>query len=213
MQEEEIHGRDCIGAQGNKGASSSCGPSFAVRTRITYNATQEEGRFFCPRQERRAVLDMHRKEPVGVVRIAMHLQEDHNISYRSTYRIMKENGPAIHSVAKSRKRKWVRFERRYSNAMWHVDWHIMRDPRLGGLHLVTYLDDSSRCIIMAARLFMQATSENAVLVLRKAVGKFGTPATILSDNGSCFVGRNGRRQKGHRCDQEKEPKMDGGGRR
>lgn len=39
-----------------------------------------------------------------------------------------------------------------------------------------------------AGLFGQAASENAVLVLRQAIKRFGTPATIPSDSGSCFVG-------------------------
>ncbi len=47
---------------------------------------------------------------------------------------------------------------------------------------------------VAARVFTQATSENAVPAPRDAIGLFGTPATVLSDNGSCFVGRNGRRK-------------------
>ena len=45
-----------------------------------------------------------------------------------------------------------------------------------------------------ARLFKEATSENAVVALRQAIREFGTPATILSDNGSCFVGRGGRKK-------------------
>ena len=106
---------------------------------------------------------------------------------------MRENGLVERSAAKSKRRKWVRFERTYSNAMWHVGWHTMKDPRFRGLQLVTYLDDSSRCIT-AARVFTQATSENAVLALRDAIKKFGAPATILSDNGSCFVGRGGRKK-------------------
>ena len=77
--------------------------------------------------------------------------------------------------------------------MWHVDWHEMKDPRFAGIHLVTYLDDSSRCI-MAARLFTHATSDNAVLAPRDAIKQFKVPATILSDNGSCFVGVGGRRK-------------------
>ena len=98
------------------------------------------------------------------------------------------------SAAKSKKRKYVRFERKYSNAMWHVDWHAMKDPRFKGLQLVTYLDDASRCITGAA-LFEHATSENAVMTLRLAIKRFGAPASILSDNGSCFVGQNGRKKK------------------
>ncbi len=31
--------------------------------------------------------------------------------------------------------KWLRYERMYSNAMWHVDWHETRDPRLERLNL------------------------------------------------------------------------------
>ncbi len=142
------------------------------------------------------MLDAHAQEPVGVVRLTAHLQENHDISHRRVYRTMKENDLVIHSEAKSRRRKWVRFERKYSNAMWHVDWHEMKDPRFRGLKLVTYLDDASRCVV-AARVFTEATSENAVTVLREAVlrvavKQFGTPATILSDNGSCFVGGRGR---------------------
>ena len=140
----------------------------------------------------RLVTGAHRMRPAGVVRTARGLRKNHDISYCAVYRILKKNGAVVASAAKSRRRKWVRYERRYSNAMWHVDWHEMKDPRFRGLHLVTYLDDASRCVV-AARVFTQATSENAVLALRDAMGRFGTPAAILSDNGACFVGRNGRR--------------------
>ena len=66
----------------------------------------------------------------------------------------------------------------------------MTDTCFRGLNLITYLDDASKCMT-GARLFKEAASENAVAVLRQAVNEFGTPATILSDNGSCFVGRGG----------------------
>ena len=35
---------------------------------------------------------------------------------------------AADSAAKTKQRKWVRYERIYSNAMWHTDWHAMEDP-------------------------------------------------------------------------------------
>ena len=143
-------------------------------------------------KETETVLDVHKAHPAGVLYTAKRLRRRHDISYNCTYRIMKDAGLVTASVSKSRKRKYVRYERKYSNAMWHVDWHEMKDPRFRGLQLVTYLDDSSRCIT-AAQLFTQTTSENAVIVLRKAIAMFGTPATILSDNGSCFVGRGGRK--------------------
>ena len=137
--------------------------------------------------EIRMVLEEHKREPAGVLRMARRLRKDHVISYSSICRIMKGNGLVTPSAAKSRKRKWIRYERRHSNSMWHTDWHIMKDPRFRGLNLITFLDDASRRVTGAA-LFTEATSENAVAVLRQAIKRVGTPATILSDNGSCFVG-------------------------
>ncbi len=78
-------------------------------------------------------------------------------------------------------------------AIWHTDWHAMKDTRMKGLNLIIYLDDASRCVTGDA-LFREATSENAVIALRQAIAKFGVPATIMSDNGSCFVGRGGRKK-------------------
>ena len=141
----------------------------------------------------RLVTETYNDGPAGVTRTAKRLRSNHDISYNTVYRIMKKNGSVTASAAKSKRRKWVRFERRYSNAMWHVDWHEMKDPRFKGLNLVTYLDDASRCITGAA-LFERATSENTVMVLRLAIERFGAPASILSDNGSCFVGQNGRKK-------------------
>ena len=108
--------------------------------------------------------------------------------------IMKGNGLVTPSAAKSRKRKWVRYERRHPSSMWHTDRRIMKDPRFRGLNLITFLDDASRRVTGAA-LFKEATSKNAVAVLRQAAGRFGVPATILSDNGPCFVGRGGRKKQ------------------
>lgn len=62
------------------------------------------------------------------------------------------------------------------------------------LNLIAYLDDASRRVTGAA-LFKGATSVNAVAVLRQAISRFGAPATILSDNGFCFVGGGGRKKQ------------------
>ena len=140
------------------------------------------------------VLETHRRWPDGVQMTVRRLRRAGcDISYVRVYGILKSNGLVTASPAKSRQRKWVRYERLYSNAMWHTDWHAMKESRMKGLNLVTYLDDASRCVTGAA-LFKESTSKNAVAALRQAVGRFGVPATILSDNGSCFVGARGRKK-------------------
>ena len=59
------------------------------------------------------------------MRTAEGLRRDHDISYGTVYRVLKKTGMVVQSIAKSKKRKYVRYERKYSNAMWHVDWHVM----------------------------------------------------------------------------------------
>ena len=104
---------------------------------------------------------------------------------------MREAGRITPSEARSRRRIWACYERRHSNALWHADWHMMKDPMFSGMNLAVVLDDSSRCAV-AARLFWEATSENAVIALRDAIAAFGRPDAILSDNGVCFVEGGGR---------------------
>ena len=79
--------------------------------------------------------------------------------------------------------------------MWHTDWHVMKDFRVRDLNLITYLDDASRCIT-GYGVFKEATGLNAVKVLRQAILAFGAPASILSDNGSCFGGVRSGTPKG-----------------
>ena len=105
---------------------------------------------------------------------------------------MKSNG--LGRLAKSRKRKWVRYERLYSNAMWHTDWHVMKDPRMKDLNLITYLEMPLGAL-RARHCSRRPPQRTRWQVLRQAVGRFGVPATILSDNGSCFVGRGGRKRR------------------
>lgn len=116
--------------------------------------------------EVKMVLDTHRRWPDGVQLTVKRLRKTgYNIGYTRVYHILKSNGMVTSSPAKSKQRKWARYERLYSNSMWHTDWHVMKDPRMKGMNLITYLDDASRCVTGAA-LFKEATSENAVIMLR-----------------------------------------------
>ncbi len=118
----------------------------AYRKTGTINSHRKPGR---PRktissEDVRRVLKTYDDIHAGVVRTTRHLRKSSHISYHTVYQIMKSNGLARLSPEKSKKRKYVRYERLYSNAMWHVDWHEMKDPRLKGLQLVAYLDDASQ---------------------------------------------------------------------
>ena len=84
----------------------------------------------------RAVLDAYSQMPSGAERLALRMRAaGRQISYYSVYGIMKAEGITGSSPGRSRQLKWLRYERMYSNAMWHTDWHEMRDPRLKKLNL------------------------------------------------------------------------------
>ena len=68
------------------------------------------------------VLAQYKEMPAGVVRLAQRIKEnDQEISYSSVYRILTAENLVTRSPAKSKKRKWVRYERKHSNSMWHAD--------------------------------------------------------------------------------------------
>jgi putative transposase len=104
-----------------------------------------------------------------------------HIPHNIIHHILRSKGLASEQPKKSRKRKWVRYERTYSNSMWHTDWKQLDDGRW----LICYEDDASR-FIAGYGIFDNATSENAVNVLKEAVQKHGRPASILTDHGSQF---------------------------
>lgn len=61
------------------------------------------------------------------------------------------------------------------------------------MNLIAQLDNASRYVAGAA-LFKEATLKNAVTAPRHTISGFGVPATILSDNGACFVGVGGSKK-------------------
>ena len=69
-----------------------------------------------------------------------HSKEPPKESWYNLYQMLKKGRTVVLSATKSRRRKWVHYERKYSNAIWHT----MKDPRFRGFQLVTYLDDASR---------------------------------------------------------------------
>ena len=95
--------------------------------------------------------------------------------------ILREYGEAVEHKRKQARRKWIRYERKYANSMWHTDYKQLDDGRW----FVSYQDDASR-LIAGWGVFNEATAEHAVEVLEEAMSAYGKPASILSDRGTQF---------------------------
>ena len=104
-----------------------------------------------------------------------------HIPHNRIHEALKSLGIAKSEQKKQKQRKWVKYERRYSNSLWHTDWKLLE----GYGWLIAYEDDASRKTL-GYPLFEEATSEHAVEVLEEAIKKWGKPASILSDRGSQF---------------------------
>ena len=94
----------------------------------------------------------------------------------------------IEPVRKKPKRnisKPRRFERATPNQMWQSDIFTFR---LGGsnAYLIAYLDDYSR-FVTGAELYRSQTAQSVIEVYRRAVGEFGVPKEMLTDNGRQYA--------------------------
>ena len=81
------------------------------------------------------------------------------------------------------------FERSKPNQMWQTDIFSFR---LGGrqAYLLGYIDDYSRKIV-GLGLYRSQTAENVIETYRRAVGEYGLPAEMLTDNGRQYTNWRG----------------------
>ena len=81
----------------------------------------------------------------------MNLKKDYDISYAKVHQVMKENGLVVPSAAKSRRRKWIRYERKHSNSMmgndnlwncWRISCRLCKLPeKLGSASVECLIDE------------------------------------------------------------------------
>ena len=104
-----------------------------------------------------------------------------SLPHNRIHKVLKLMGKAKNETKKQHKRKWIRYERRHSNSLWHTDWFEYK-----GMQIIAYLDDASR-LVTGVGVFDNANTENAILVLNKAIEDFGTPRQVCSDWGTQFT--------------------------
>ncbi len=113
-----------------------------------------------------------------------------HIPHNIIHRVLRESDVAREQPKKSRRRKWVRYERTYSNSMWHTDYKLLDDGRW----FLCYEDDASR-FVTGYGVFEHATADNAMAVLDRAIAAYGKPASIMTDRGSQFYATESEAKK------------------
>lgn len=131
---------------------------------------------------KKMVVKLRKRYDWGPNKIAGHLNHkgfpvDHNQAYHA----ICEAG-LNHPVTEPRK-TWgtKRFQREHCNSLWQADFKLCSDD----FWMVSYQDDHSRFITGSVKIW-SPTGENAILLLEKAVKRYGVPEQILTDQGTQF---------------------------
>lgn len=164
-------------------------PRHARRVHKRYRGVKDPEIYQCGRPEKpitkediNMIMSVRRVHPVCAVQIEKMLSERGiKMSHNRIHKILRHQKLAKTEPKKSHRRKWVRYQRRHSNSLWHTDWFL-----LNGRNTTAYLDDASR-LATAVGQYDHATAENSVKCLMEGTTKYGIPKQIISDHGTQFV--------------------------
>ena len=136
---------------------------------------------------REKVIKLRRRYEWGPNKIAGYLKlrgftTDHN----QAYNIIREAG-LNHPITQPRK-TWgtKRFQREHNNSLWQADFKLCDDD----CWMISYQDDHSRFITGSIKVW-NPTGENAMMLLDRAVKKYGAPQQVLTDQGTQFTPARG----------------------
>ncbi len=133
------------------------------------------------REQEQLILSLHEQYGCGARSLENHVNaQNRHIPHNKIHAVLLKHGLAKQEPKKQKRRKWVRYERRHSNSLWHADW-----KEWNGKQLIVFEDDASR-FITGWGLFDSASAENSLQVFAVAVDKYGAPKQLLTDNGSHF---------------------------
>ena len=148
-----------------------------------------------PEAVRRQIVETRRAHPgFGIQRIAHLLRRAFLPGSRETVRQTLHREQLLPKPAPKKPPKNPPkprfFERATPNQLWQSDIFTFR---LGGkqAYLIGFLDDHSRYIV-GLDLFRSQTSEHVLEVYRTAVGEYGVPKEMLTDNGRQYAAWRGK---------------------
>ncbi len=138
----------------------------------------------------------HRQEHPehGVRRIRDELRRNDalQVSAETVRQVVNDAGLGNAPPTRKRRPPQVRrFERAVPNAMWQIDIFTFQLKRHYPVYLVGIIDDHSRYIV-GHGLFRRQTADAVMEVVKGAIGQWGAPRELLSDNGRQFVAWRGK---------------------
>jgi putative transposase len=128
------------------------------------------------------IIKLRKRYDWGPDKIAGYLKHrGFNVDHHKVYSVICEAG-LNHPITEPRK-TWgtKRFQREHNNSLWQADFKLCSDDNW----MISYQDDHSRFITGSVKIY-SPTGETAMLLLDRAVKRFGVPEQILTDQGTQF---------------------------
>jgi putative transposase len=135
-------------------------------------------------QEVNAVLEVKKEYGFGATITEKILAEKGiKVPHNRIHRIFLHYNLAKDEPKKKKRRKYVRYERKHSNSLWHTDWTWHNNK-----WYIFYEDDASRLIVSYGE-FDAATTVNSITVFDRGTEKWGFPKQLLTDRGTQFCAK------------------------
>ena len=137
----------------------------------------------------------------GAETIHWHLAKTHAHppSVSAIYRALRRRGFITPEPRKRPKASYVRFEADLPNECWQADmthWQLSDDTEV---EILNFIDDYSRMIV-AVEARSTITASDVRSTFSNACARFGTPASVLTDNGAIFNAAHRRGRSGFESD-------------
>jgi len=131
------------------------------------------------KQVREEIINLRNKTGWGAKRLKQILE--HKLAHSTINQIIKEEGLTRKEGNRGRRARYIRFQRKHANSLWHVD-----DSEFGEKgKIIAVIDDCTRYCLG----ILQVTTVDTNVVtkfLEELIKKFGLPKQIISDNGSPY---------------------------
>jgi transposase InsO family protein len=164
------------------GVSALCRKASSISVRKQCSALEEK------------IVALRREHPErGVRRIRDDLRRNEGleVSAEKVRTVVSEAGLGNPPPQPRRRPPGIRrFERGCPNALWQIDIFTFQLKRMYPVYLIGVIDDHSRYLV-GWGLFRQQNADAVLEVLKGAIGQWGAPREILSDNGRQFVAWRG----------------------
>ncbi len=130
------------------------------------------------------ILKEYAVQHCGAKNMELILRKRYNLRIPHNYihKVLMSNEMAREDKKKQKQRKTKPYVRGHSNSAWHTDYKWIENTQSW---LIAYIDDHSR-FITAYGMFSEATTENALRILKIGIQLYEKPREIITDKGAQF---------------------------